>query len=88
MGTISEFYNGELLPKENFGYPEEQEYLDLIQDVQELETSLLSGMGEKEQKVYQEIQQSKIMLSNMELERMFQYAFRMACRLTMDIFQE
>lgn len=88
MDIIIELYRGLINPMEDFGYPTDQIYLDLVADTQKIEEGLLSGLDEKEQKVYQTIKQSRVELQRMELERMFDFAFRMGSKFGAEIFKD
>lgn len=88
MDIMKDLYRGLIKPMEDFGYSTDQIYLELVADTQKIEDGLLAGLDEKEQKVYQTIKQSNITLLQMELERMFDYAFRMGSRFGAEIFKD
>ena len=46
------------------------------------------GRSKKEQKVCQELEHLRTVQSNMELQRMFMYAFRMGATFALDLFVE
>ena len=56
--------------------------------IEQLEHSLMVGRSKKEQKVCQELKHLRTVQSNMELERMFLYAFRMGAAFALDLFGE
>ena len=88
MGMINDLYHGNINPIENFGYPKNQTYTDLVEDIQKIEDSLLSSLEEKEEKVFMTIKQNRTELNNMELERMFEFAFKLGVQLGAELFQE
>lgn len=88
MSSIQELYDGELNPREYFGYSTDSSFLHIQKEVAELEKELLSAISEKEQKVYAEIKSKRLALHNLEQQRMFDYGFRMGSLLMIDIFKE
>lgn len=88
MGFIDDLYAGNVTPMENFGFSENPEYKALMQVVSDKEDSFM-GTLEKEQKVsYQEIKSIREEIFNLEQSRLFEYAFRLACLLAIDIYHE
>ena len=88
MGMINELYHGDICPLENFGYSKDQIYTDLVEDTQRIENKLLSGLSEEEKQLYQTVKDSRTELGNMEIERMFEVAFKMGFRFGVELFQE
>lgn len=88
MGMINELYHGKINPLEDFGYPKDQIYTDLVEDTQRIEDKLLSGLSEEEKQLYQTVKDSRTELNNMELERMFEVAFKLGFRFGAELFQE
>ena len=88
MSILQDFYNGEVLPWEQFGSSDDPVFKLHSNNIVDLENSLLDGMTEKEQKVFAEYKHLKVVQNNMELERMFLYAFRMGALFALDLFSE
>jgi len=88
MGILQDFYNGEVLPWEHFGGTDDVVYKTFSRKSAKLEESLRVNMDEKEQKVFDELKHIWTTQNNMELERMFLYAFRMGAAFTLDLFAE
>ena len=87
MSSIQELYDGELNPREYFGYSTDSSFLHIQKEVVESEKELLNNISEKEQKVFLEIKAKRLSLHNLEQQRMFSYGFRMASLLMIDIFK-
>ena len=86
MSILQNFYNGELLPWEHFGGSDDEVYKMYSKNIAKLEGKLIENMTEEEQKVFSELNHLKITQNNMELERMFLYAFRMGAEFAVDVF--
>ena len=86
MSILQDFYNGELLPWEQFGNSNDEVYKMYSKNIAKLEGTLMENMTEEEQKVFSELNHLKITQNNMELERMFLYAFRMGAEFAVDVF--
>lgn len=86
MGFIEDLYAGNVTPMENFGFSEVPEYKALMQEVLVKEVNFM-GTLKKEQLVdYQQIKAIREEIFNLEQARLFEYAFRMACLLVIDIY--
>ena len=88
MGILEEFFLGEVRPWEQFGFSDDPVYRMYSKKIEQLEHALMVGRPKKEQKVCQELKHLRIVQSNMELERMFLYAFRMGAEFALDLFSE
>lgn len=88
MSILQDFFNGEVLPWEHFGSSDDPVFKLYSNKINNMENSLLDGMTEQEQKVFSEYKHLKMVQSNMELERMFLYAFRMGALFALDIYSE
>lgn len=88
MGILEDFYMGEVKPWEDFGFSDDPVYKMNSRKIEQLEHSLMVGRSKKEQKVCQELKHLRTVQSNMELERMFLYAFRMGAEFALDLFSE
>ena len=88
MGILKDFYMGKVKPWEDFGFSDDPVYKMCSRKIEKLEHSLMAGRSMKEQKVCQELKHLRIVQSNMELERMFLYAFRMGAEFALDLFSE
>ena len=88
MSILQDFFHGELLPWEHFGNSDDKVYKMYSNNISKLENSLMENMTEKEQKVLAELNHLKITQNNMELERMFLYAFRMGALFVLDLYSE
>lgn len=88
MSILQDFFNGEVLPWEHFGNSDDKVYKMYSHNIANLESSLMENMTEKEQEVLAELNHLKITQTNIELERMFLYAFRMGAAFTLDLFTE
>lgn len=88
MGILEEFFLGEVKPWEDFGFSDDPVYRMYSKKIESLEHSLMVGRSKKEQKVCQELKHLRTVQSNMELQRMFLYAFRMGAAFALDLFQE
>ena len=88
MSILQDFFNGELLPWEQFGTPDDPVYKSFVRKSAELEETILLSLNEKELKVYEEIKHLRTVQNNSELERMFLYAFRMGALFVLDLYRE
>ena len=88
MNFLKDFFHGEILPWEHFGNPDDPPYKMYSNKIADLENSLAENMTEKEQKVLAELNQLKLSQNNMELERMFLYAFRMGALFVLDLYSD
>lgn len=88
MGILEEFFLGEVRPWEQFGCSDDPVYKMYSRKIEQLEHSLMVGRSKKEQKVCQELKYLRTVQSNMELERMFLYAFRMGAEFALDLLVE
>ena len=88
MSILQDFFHGEILPWEHFGNSDEVVYKMYSNNIAKLESSLMENMTEKEQKVLAELNQLKLSQNNMELERMFLYAFRMGALFSLDLYSD
>ena len=88
MSILQDFFNGELLPWEHFGTPDDAVYKSFVRKSAELEETILPSLNENELKVYEEIKHLRTTQNNMELERMFLYAFRMGSLFILDLLRE
>nr|WP_297279784.1 DUF6809 family protein [uncultured Butyricicoccus sp.] len=88
MGILEDFYMGKVKPLEDFGFSDDPVYKMNSREIEQLEYSLMVGRSKKEQKVCQELKHLRTIQNNMELERMFLYAFRMGAAFACDLFQE
>ena len=88
MGILEEFFLGEVRPWEQFGCSDDPVYKMYSRKIEQLEHSLMVGRSKKEQKVCQELKHLRTVQSNMELQRMFMYAFRMVATFALDLFVE
>lgn len=88
MSILQDFYNGELLPWEHFGGSDDEVYKMYSKNIAKLEGCLTENMTEKEHEVLAELNHLKITQNNMELERMFLYAFRMGALFVLDLYSD
>lgn len=88
MGAIQELYSGRLLPSENFGFTDNLECKELYNKISVIERQLLSGFNENQKNEYQKIKELKARAENLEQDRMFEYAFKIGCRMIIDIFNQ
>lgn len=88
MGILEEFFLGEVRPWEQFGFSDDPVYRMYSKKIEQLEHALMVGRPKKEQKVCQELKHLRTVQSNMELQRMFLYAFRMGAAFALDLFGE
>ena len=88
MSILQDFFHGELLPWEHFGCSNDPTYKIYSNKIADLENSLAENMTEKEREVLAELNQLKLSQNNMELERMFLYAFRMGALFVLDLYSD
>ncbi|MCI7126294.1 MAG: hypothetical protein MR935_08910 [Agathobaculum sp.] len=88
MGILEDFYVGEVRPWEQFGFSDDPVYRMYSKKIERLEHSLMAGRSKKEQEEYQELKYLRTVQNNMELQRMFLYAFRMGAAFAVDLFGE
>ena len=88
MGILEEFFLGEVRPWEQFGCSDDPVYRMYSKKIEQLEHSLMVGRSKKEQKVCQELKHLRTVQNNMELQRMFLYAFRMGAAFALELFGE
>ena len=69
MRILQDFYNGKVLPWEQFGCSNDPVFKLHSNNISNLENALMEGMTEKEQKVFAEYKHLKMVQDNMELER-------------------
>ena len=77
---------GEVRPWEQFGFSDDPVYRMYSKKIERLEHSLMAGRSKKEQEEYQELKYLRTVQNNMELQRMFLYAFRMGAAFALDLF--
>ncbi|WP_405727762.1 DUF6809 family protein [Anaerotignum sp.] len=88
MSILEDYYNGVLIPIENFGNNEFSGYQDLSERVQEREKELLETLSKDQINLYKKIKNDRSDMLHLELERMFVYAFRMGFFFTADLYSE
>lgn len=88
MPFIESFFHGEISPKEHFGTPDDAVYKCFARKSTELEKTLLSTLNDDEKKSFAEIKHLWSVQTNSELERMFEYAFRMGAFFILDLYSE
>ena len=88
MSILQDFFHGELLPWEHFGSSNDPTYKMYSNKIADLENSLAENMTVKEHEVPAELNQLKLSQNNMELERMFLYAFRMGALFVLDLYSD
>ena len=88
MSILKDMYNGFLNPFENFGSNDFKGYHVLSESAQESERKLLLELSEEQVKLYKRIKNDRSDMQNLELQRMFIYAFRMGAEFTLDLFPE
>ena len=88
MPFIESFFHGEISPKEHFGTPDDAVYKNFVRKSTEMENSLLSNLNDSEKKIFSEIKHLWGVQTNSELERMFEYAFRMGAFFILDLYSE
>ena len=88
MSILEDYYNGVLIPIENFGNNEFSGYQDLSERVQEREKELLETLSKDQINLYKKIKNDRSDMLHLELERMFVYAFRMGFFFTVDLYSE
>lgn len=88
MSIIEDFYNGTLIPIENFGNNDFSGYQVLSERVQEREKELLETLSKEQISLYKKIKNDRVDMLHLELERMFVYAFRMGFFFTVDLYSE
>ena len=88
MSIIEDFYNGIMIPIENFGSSDYSGYHVLSERVQEREKELLETLSKDQISLYKKIKNDRSDMLHLELERMFVYAFRMGFFFTVDLYSE
>ena len=88
MSMIENFYNGILIPIENFGSNNSTNYQILSKQVQEREKELLETLSKEQMNLYQKIKNDRADMLHLELERMFVYAFKVGFFFTTDLYSE
>ena len=88
MSILQDFFHGELLPWEHFGSSNDPTHKMYSNKIADLENSLAENMTEKEHEVLAELNQLKFSQINLELERMFLYAFRMGALFVLDLYSD
>jgi len=86
MKPIEELYNGTLLPIEQFGYSDSQEWKVIHNEILNEEKGLLENLNEEQKKSYIKIKELKNRAEGLEQSRMFHFAFRLGCRIIIDIY--
>ena len=88
MSILQDFYHGNVLPWEHFGTSDDPTFKIYSNNIGKLENELLEDLTEKEQKALSELKHLCMTRNNIELERMFLYAFRMGAFFILDLFSE
>lgn len=88
MGVLEDFYNGTITPQNSFGDNQYSGYLVLSERAEEREKELLNTLSEDQISLYKKIKNDCFDMVNLELERMFTYAFRLGFFFTADLYSE
>ena len=88
MSILQDFFQGEILPWEHFNCSDNPTYKAFASKFTDLDKTLMECLTEKEQKIYEEIKHLQNAQGNIELEKMFLYAFRMGAFFMLDLFSE
>ena len=88
MSILKNMYNGFLHPLEDFGNNDFKGYHVLSESAQENERKLLLELSEEQVKLYKRTKNDRSDMQNLELQRMFIYAFRMGAEFALDLFPE
>ncbi len=87
MSVILDFYRGNLRPIEEISYPSEKVYLDLVEDMQRVESELIDSFTEKQKQLFKTIGDSRNTLSSMEQENTFVFGFKLGIRFGEELFK-
>lgn len=88
MGLISDLYNGNTVIFENVGYADNEDFRNLVDELQECEKILLERLDEDGRVIYETIKNQRLCLQLIEMEQTFIHAFRLGALLTIDIYNE
>ena len=88
MGMISDLYNGNVCPFENIGYPDNDDYKEVVGEIERLENLLLDKLDEEQKDLYTMVISLRSTREILELERTFVDGFRIAALLVIDIFSD
>lgn len=88
MDMVEELYRGLIKPLEDFGYSTDKTYIILRERLEQAEQKILSELSENDKQTYEQIRGYYIKMQNMEVQRMFEYSFRLGVQLATDIFHE
>ena len=88
MGMISDLYNGTVTPFESIGYPDSEDYKEVVGEIERLENLLLDKLDEEQKDLYTMVISLRSTREIMELERTFVDGFRIAALLVIDIFSD
>ena len=88
MSILQDFFQGEILPWEQFNCSDDPTYKAFARNIATLDRSLTECLTENEQKMYEEIKHLMSVQGNIEQEKMFLYAFRMGAFFMLDLYSE
>lgn len=88
MGMISDLYNGTVTPFENIGYPDCDDYKDVVGEIERLENLLLDKLDEEQKGLYTMVISLRSTREIMELERTFVDGFKIAALLVIDVYSD
>ena len=88
MSLLEDLYSGDLVPAKNFGENSFSGYLALKQSAEQREKELLPDLTEEQLRLYKRIRNDRSDMNNLELERMFIYAFKMGIEFMREICSE
>lgn len=88
MGMISDLYNGNVCPFENIGYPDNDDYKEVVGEIERLENLLLDKLDEEQKDLYMMVISLRSTREIMELERTFVDGFKIASLIVIDVFTD
>ena len=88
MGMISDLYNDAATVFESVGYVDDDEFRQLVDELQACEKLLLERLDDNGKEIYETIKNYRLYLQLNELEATFVNAFRLGVLLMIDVYTE
>ena len=88
MSIIDAFYRGQITPLEDFGYSDNPDYKSLMKKTRSQADELSKTLNLTQKELFTSIQLNSQALHNIEMERMFSYAFRLGIQFGAETYKE
>lgn len=88
MSLLSDLYSGQIIPCEHFGNPTGKEYTETVDRAIQTEEELRNSLTEQQKEKLDSLLSERMLSVTLEVDRMFEYAFKLAFRLATEIFTD